>query len=290
MPELPEVETIVRDLNKKIKGKVIKSVQVRVPKLVKNLNTKFVQALLGQKVGSVTRRAKLIKVKIGQQKTLLIHLKLTGQLIYREKSGKLTAGGHPIPQDLKDLPNKFTHIIFTFTDESHLFYNDLRKFGWMNLVSESAAEKLPNQEFGPEPLSPEFTLEKFKQVLAKKSGQPLKKVLMEQKNIAGIGNIYTDEVCFYAGVKPTRQVKSLKPQETERLWQGTRHILKSAIKHRGTSVDTYVDISGRQGGYIPYLKVYDRVGQKCKRQNCHGVVKKIKFNGRGTHYCDQCQR
>ena len=317
MPELPEVETITRDLDKKIKNKTIKSVQVKVAKLVKLPNTKFVQALKGQKIHRVSRRAKLIKIELSGKKVLLIHLKLTGQLvyrekngrrprakplskvervksrgqlIYREKNGKLTAGGHPAPHGLENLPNKFTHIIFTFKDSSHLFYNDLRKFGWMNLISKSEADKFLEQEFGIEPLSPEFTFHKFKELLKKKQSQPLKKALLDQKNITGIGNIYADESCFYARVKPTRKVKTLTEQEHKKLWQGIKRILKSAIKHRGTSSDTYVDASGKKGSHVPYLKVYGRTGEKCKRAGCKGVIKKIKFNGRGTHYCSRCQK
>ncbi|NQU77362.1 hypothetical protein HQ544_01555, partial [Candidatus Falkowbacteria bacterium] len=162
MPELPEVETIVRDLNRKIRGKTIKSVEVKVSKLVKIPNTKFVHLVVGQKIRNISRRAKIICVNLGDN-FLLIHLKLTGQLIYREKSGrrsramsrdKLTAGGHAVPKGLENLPNKFTHIIFNFKDGSHLFYNDLRKFGWMNIVPASSVDEQLNKNFGPEPLSP----------------------------------------------------------------------------------------------------------------------------------------
>ncbi|MBU4332446.1 bifunctional DNA-formamidopyrimidine glycosylase/DNA-(apurinic or apyrimidinic site) lyase [Patescibacteria group bacterium] len=287
MPELPEVETIARDLNKKIKGKKFKSVEVRGAKLVKLSIKQFQREVTSQKVKQVGRRAKLILIELDSNKVLLIHLKLTGQLIFRDKFGKLTAGGHPVPRGLVNLPNKFTHIIFKFSDGSHLFFNDLRKFGWMNIMSKSEVKSFLDSEFGIEPLNKGFTLEKFKQILAQKGRQNIKKVLMDQKNIAGIGNIYADEACFYAGIRPTRLVRTLKHEEIKKLEQGIKKILKAAVALRGTSVDTYVDASGRQGGYTSHLKVYGRGGERCKR--CGGTIKKIKLNGRGTHFCSECQ-
>jgi formamidopyrimidine-DNA glycosylase len=290
MPELPEVETIVRGLNKKIRNKIIKSVEIRVPKLIKLPNTKFVHLVGNQKIIKVSRRAKLIKVKLSNKKVLLIHLKLTGQLIYSDKAGKLTAGGHLIPQGLENLPNKFTHIIFTFKDNSHLFYNDLRKFGWMDLISQLEIDAILTRKYGIEPLTSEFTLNRFKEILNEKKSQNIKKFLLDQENIAGLGNIYVDESCFYASIRPMRKVGSLSQEEIKKLWQGIRSILKSAIKHHGTSVNTYLDASGRPGGYVSRLKVYGRAGESCKRQDCSGVIKKIKLNSRGTHYCPECQR
>ena len=290
MPELPEVETIVRGLNRKIRNKTIKSVKVKVPKLIKSLNTKFVQALRGQKIVRVSRRAKLIKVELSNKKFLLVHLKMTGQLIFQGESGELTPGGHSTPKGLENLPNKFTHIIFTFTDSSQLFYNDLRKFGWMNILSPSAVKNLFKQEYGIEPLKRGFTFNKFKEILKNKSASLIKKVLMDQKSIAGIGNIYADESCFYAGIKPNRKIKTLTQKEIKKLWQGIKSILKSAIKLRGTSVSAYLDTDAKPGGYAFFLKVYSRAGKKCKRRNCNGVIKKIKLAGRGTHYCSKCQK
>lgn len=288
MPELPEVETIAGDLNKKIKGKKFKSVEVKIAKLIKLPVNQFKREIVGKGVKQVSRRAKLLLVELDSDKILLIHLKLTGQLIYRDVGGKLTFGEQPIAGGLQELPNKFTHIIFEFIDDSQLYFNDLRKFGWMNIASQPQIESLLAAEFGVEPLSQKFTLDAFKQILTQKGSQKIKKVLTDQKNIAGIGNIYADESCFYAGVKPARLVRSLKTAEVKKLRQGIKKILTTAIVHRGTSAETYVDAFGRQGGYLPYLKVYGRAGEKCKR--CGAVIKKIKLNGRGTHFCPECQR
>lgn len=288
MPELPEVETIVRELQNKIKGRRFKSVEVKVPKLVKLKVADFGREIENKQVTEVRRRAKLILIGLDSKKTLLIHLKLTGQLVFRARSGELTVGGHPQGGGLANLPNKFTHIIFELIGGSFLYYNDLRKFGWMNIVSSVDVGKSLDLEFGVEPLSSGFTLKKFKEILIKKKNQPIKKFLLDQKNIAGIGNIYADEICFRARIKPLRRVKTLAQVEVKALYKAIIKILKLAISKKGTSTDTYVQITGEPGGFLPYLKVYGRAGEKCMR--CGGVIKKIKIGGRGAHFCPKCQR
>ena len=213
---------------------------------------------------------------------------MTGQLIYCGQDGKIKAvGGHPVPEGLKNLPNKFTHIIFKFTDGSFLFYNDLRKFGWVKLV-DSRQLLVVRREYGLEPLAKEFTLDKFKEILKKYPRRRIKQFLMDQKLIAGIGNIYADESCFYAKIKPTRIVESLTDKERKDLFSGIKKILRSAIVKGGTTFSDYVHTDGTKGGFVAYLKVYGRGGQQCKR--CRGKIEKINLNGRGTHYCDRCQK
>lgn len=288
MPELPEVETIRRELNQKIKGKTIKDIEVKVPKMVNLPVAEFTSQVKGTRVKQVVRRAKLIILDLYGKYFLLIHLKMTGQLVFVPKSGKIVSGGHPI-KNLGALPNKFSHIIFTFADGSKLFFNDIRKFGWIKLVEDSIYLSVRN-EFGIEPLALEFTLEKFKATLHHFPQRKIKQILTDQTLIAGIGNIYADESCFCAGIKPTRIVKTLKEAEIKKLHRCIPKILKFAISKKGTSADNYVRTDGSLGGMVPYLNVYGREGEKCKRQGCRGIVKKIKLNGRGTHFCNKCQR
>jgi formamidopyrimidine-DNA glycosylase len=288
MPELPEVETLRRELISAIKGKTIKSVQVKVPKMVKPLTVaKFQQKIKNKKILGIDRRAKVLIVKLSGENFLMIHLKLTGQLIFQPKKGKVVVGGHPQKGGTEALPNKFTHIIFEFTDKSKLYFNDLRKFGWMKIVDKQQVNKLA-KEFGVEPLSKGFTLNGFKEILKRYPNRKIKQILLDQKLIAGLGNIYADESCFCAKIKPTRVVKRLRDKEIQDLFKCVPKILKFAVLKKGTSADTYVQLSGKPGGMIPYLKVYRRKGKKCKR--CQGVVEKIKLNGRGTHFCSQCQK
>lgn len=287
MPELPEVETIRRELSQKIKGKTIKEVEVKVSKMVNLPVAEFVKKVKKTKIKNIFRRAKVLIIDLYGPYFLLIHLKLTGQLVFVPKKGQIVSGGHPI-KNLGQLPNKFSHIIFTFTDGSKLFFNDIRKFGWIKLVEDSIYLLVRN-EFGLEPLAKDFDYERFKAALTHFSNRKVKQVLMDQALIAGIGNIYADESCFCAGIKPTRIVKTLKEEEMRKLHRCIPSVLKFAISKKGTSADNYVRTDGSQGGMVPYLKVYGRGGQKCKRKGCTGIIKKIKLNGRGTHFCPKCQ-
>ncbi len=293
MPELPEVETLRRELALAVIKKTIKSAGIKVPKMVKPLPPKkFQQQIKNKKILGIQRRAKVLIFELSGGLFLLIHLKMSGQLIFapnklQPKSYKLIVGGHPQPGGLDNLPNKFTHIIFYFTDGSKLYFNDLRKFGWMKLVDKLQVDKLLG-EFGLEPLGKEFTLKKFQKILKRYPNRKIKQVLMDQALIAGIGNIYADESCFCAGVMPTRIIKEIKPDEAKKLYNCIIKILKFAISKKGTSANTYIQLDGSKGRMEPYLKVYGRKGEKCKR--CSGIIQKIKLNGRGTHFCKMCQK
>ncbi len=287
MPELPEVETIVRGLDKKLKNKTIKEVEVLDKKaLTLNIGApKFREQAVGQAVKSISRRGKMIIIKL-REKYLLIHLKMTGQLVLASDSEKI-AGGHPIAHGGKELPNKFTRVIFKFSDNGKLYFNDVRKFGWVKLVDiKGLEENLKN--LGVEPLSKEFTLKKFKEILARKNNAIVKQAIMDQKYIAGIGNLYADEILFTSGIKPFRQVKTLSESEIKNFWQAIPRVLKYAVKHRGTSFSDYVDAKGEVGSFAKYLKVYGRAGEKCKK--CGQSIKKMKLGGRSAHWCDICQK
>jgi formamidopyrimidine-DNA glycosylase len=241
------------------------------------------------KVKSVSRRAKIIVIELTGDKFLLVHLKMTGQLIYVDRAGRASGGGHPINSKDIDLhkPNKFTRIILDFKDSSHLLFHDVRKFGWMKIVDKKQLAKI-NEQFGVEPLSGEFTLKKFKEILERRPNLKIKQLLMTQELIAGIGNIYADESLFAAGISPLRQAKTLKPAEIKKLHQAIVKKLKAAVKLGGTSVNTFVHPSGERGRFVEKLKVYGRGGQKCLR--CKSILKKIKLAGRGTVYCPNCQK
>lgn len=287
MPELPEVETIRRDLNRRIGHKKIKQVEVRKLKMVRGRVRDFRKTLLGRSFGRVDRRAKLLIFSVaGADRYLLIHLKMTGQLIY-ESRREIVAGGHGWPPLDRRLPNKYSHVIFTFTDGSRLFFNDLRQFGYLQLVDRASRDKIV-AGYGLEPLTREFTLPNFAKVFQGRKTR-LKTVLLNQALIAGIGNIYADEICHRAGLKPTRPASTLTAAEIKRLYLASRKVLCRAVEKRGTTFSDYVDADGRTGNYLRYLKVYGRAGKKC--MTCkRGIIKKIKMGSRGTHFCPHCQR
>ncbi len=288
MPELPEVETIVRELGQKIKNKKIKTIEVLAPKMVNFSVKDFTSKLKNRKIKKVDRRGKMIIIELDNKNYLLVHLIMTGQLVYRAKSGKIGAvGGHPIVDGLKKLPNKFTRVIFLLSDGSCLFFNDIRKFGWMKLVDKDVLDKT-NKKFGIEPFTKEWTIKNFEVALKKYPGRKIKQSLLDQKIIAGVGNIYADESCFCAKIMPTRKISTLKDGEIKKLFSCLARVMKLSISKGGTSSDTYIRTDGSQGGFMPYLRVYGRKDEKCKV--CKKMIGKIKLNGRGTHYCSYCQK
>ncbi len=286
MPELPEVETIRRDLEKKIIGKKIVNVLVLQKKSVHYPVEKFKQVVVGDKISAINRRGKLLYFSFQKSKLfLLIHLKMTGQLIYRQKK-KITAGGHSLGSIDFELPNKFTRVIVTFIDGSELFFNDLRRFGYFKLVTGEEKDRILEKSFGIEPLTADFKYQPFAKLFVKRKTN-IKALLMNQKLIAGLGNIYADEVCFCVGVKPERRVDKVTEAEKKKLFKCISKVLQLAIKNRGTTFNSFVDSEGKSGSHVTFLKVYGRGGEKCR--HCKGVIKKIRVAGRGTHFCPNCQ-
>jgi len=279
MPELPEVETIKNQLLEKIVGKKIKDVDVRLPKMVRDASlVDFKKKITEAKIKNIGRRAKFLIIELNNGYSLVIHLKLTGQIIFIENC-KLKIENF----------EKYTHIIYYFDDGSALLHNDLRQFGYVKLFKTAELDKFfAEEELGPEPLDKDFTLEKFKKLLVPKSRLKIKPLLLDQTFLAGIGNVYAQESCFCAKILPTRLVKNLKEKEISDLYNCLIKILKEAIKHKGSSVDTYVDATGQAGDYAKKLKVYGREDEKCLR--CGAKIKKMTLAGRGTCYCPNCQK
>jgi len=286
MPELPEVQTIVNELNRKIKNKIIKLIEVRNSRSALPTPKVLINKTKNKKIQKVERRGKMININFLGNDNILIHLKMTGQLVYVKKNGQKVSGGHPIA-NLGILPNKFSHIIIHFTDGSTLYFNDIRKFGWVKYVTNIEWETI-KQKYGLEPFDKEYTLENFTNIIKSFPKRKIKQLLMDQEKFSGIGNIYADESLFLAKILPFRLAGSLTNQEIKNLYQAIPKILKLAIRHGGTTADNYVRTDGSKGEMIRFLKVYGRAGKKCKR--CGGIISKIKLNGRGTHFCQSCQK
>ncbi|MBI5729141.1 MAG: bifunctional DNA-formamidopyrimidine glycosylase/DNA-(apurinic or apyrimidinic site) lyase [Candidatus Magasanikbacteria bacterium] len=292
MPELPEVETIRRGLVKKILNKKIVHVQVYHHTSVGNVKTKFVQALTGNSIAAIERRGKLMVFQLKKgTKSVLAHLKMTGQLIYEreiKKRVELVAGGHKLSEsDIENLPNKHTRVALVFSDGGQLFFNDMRIFGYMKLADAPVVAKVL-QNFGPEPFSKAFTFFYFSLLFIKRSRALVKALLLNQELVAGLGNIYADEVCFCAGVRPMRRAGDVTKAEQKKLFDCIPKILKEALFHRGTTFRNFLDSSGRKGNYTDFLRVYDRDGEPCKK--CGTIIKKTRVAGRGTHFCPTCQK
>jgi len=286
MPELPEVETIKNDLNSKILNLKISQVTVSLPKIVKNDLTFFQNILNNNSFSNINRRGKLIicSLKNGNY-FLLVHLKMTGQLIY-QKGEEIIAGGHNEDQFSLSFPNKHTHLFFTFSDQSRLFFNDLRQFGYLTIVDQ---DQLNNKLklYGLEPLSSDFTLKNFRSLLHNRK-KNVKAFLLDQNLIAGIGNIYADEVLFASEILPTRSIDTLQTDEIRELHKNIKAILKRAVKYRGTTFNNFVDANGQKGSFLEKLRVYKKEKEPCSK--CGGEIIKKRIAGRGTRFCSECQR
>ncbi|MCL5410371.1 MAG: bifunctional DNA-formamidopyrimidine glycosylase/DNA-(apurinic or apyrimidinic site) lyase [Patescibacteria group bacterium] len=295
MPELPEVETIRLGLQKTIVGKKIIKFKSKDPKVVQ-FKPEDVE---NSTIKSIDRRAKVLIFGLDNNKSILIHLKMTGQLIWEAcaggtefclKKGRI-AGGHPSPDWVAKLPNAYTRAIFHFDDDSALFFNDLRRFGYLKLYGSSDVQNEKElKKLGPEPFSNEFTVEYLIKKASKIPNRKIKQFITDQEIIAGVGNIYVDEALFYAGILPTRAVKDIQLSGWKKIRESIIKALELGLKYGGSSEDTYVDAFGNQGTMNEHTMVYRKTGQSCKRNGCNGVVKRITLGGRGTHFCSNCQK
>jgi len=287
MPELPEVETTMRGLKKEVLSKTFIGVWTDFPKIIKKPKNfeKFKKEIKGKKIKKIWRRGKNILFELSNKKTLLVHQKLTGHLLVGkwQKAGNIwQAPSGPLSEKI----NSFLHLIFTLDNGQMLALSDVRKFAKVELLDNQELKKEINS-LGPEPLEKSFTFEKFKKALQKKKGR-IKPVLMDQTIIAGIGNIYSDEILFASQVHPQKSTLDLKENEVKRIYQNIKKILKKAIWLKGESISDYRIPSGKKGGFDKERKVYRREGKKCSR--CKTIIERVKIGGRNAHYCPRCQK
>lgn len=287
MPELPEVETVRRGLHELIIGRAFADVSHDTPKSFPNAVQDVREFLIGAKVTEVRRRAKVLLIDISSGYTLVIHLKMTGQLVFRGKDAVFGAG-HPNDSLIGALPDRSTRVTFTFEDGSHLYFNDQRKFGWVKLMP---TLEVPTIDFmkkvGPEPLEADFTAGEFRERFARRARSPIKAVLLDQTVVAGVGNIYADESLWGAKIHPKRLVSTITSDEFEKLYAELREVMNLAIEKGGSTDKNYVNAEGKRGSYMDFARVFRREGQACPR--CGTTIVKFKAAGRGTHICPHCQ-
>jgi formamidopyrimidine-DNA glycosylase len=288
MPELPEVETVRRGLADLLPGRFIKTAEaINSPKSFPNAEADVREFLLGAAVLEVRRRAKVLIIELDTKYSLVIHLKMTGQLVFRGKTA--FGAGHPNESLVGELPDRSTRVVITFADGSSLFFNDQRKFGWVKLMP---TLEVPNIDFmkkvGPEPLEADFTAEQFSERFHRRARTNIKVALLDQTVVAGIGNIYADESLWAAKIDPRRLVGSLSKADFHRLYQELRAIMNLAIEKGGSTDKNYVNAEGKRGSYLHFAKVFRKEGQACPR--CGHTIVKIRHAGRGTHLCNYCQK
>jgi formamidopyrimidine-DNA glycosylase len=265
MPELPEVETIKRELEKAVLGRKITEVCVYSPTVIRQPSAvKFKKELTGASIKNILRKAKVLILELSNGKSLVIHLKMTGQLIY--------------PGD-----GKKSRVSFKLSDGKRLDFNDQRLFAELRLLDDWHNLKFI-QGLGSEPF--DLTVDRFKKMLAAKKTK-IKPLLMDQTFIAGVGNLYAAEVLFRAKIHPERPAQSLSKKEKEDLFKEIKDTLNEAIQHKGSSMDQYLQLSGKPGDYVRYHKVYAREHKPCAV--CKTPIKRISLGGRGTYFCPKCQ-
>ncbi len=282
MPELPEVETIVRQLQTVLPGKNIQKITVLHAKSFSGQASE----LEGKTIHLISRKAKTIAISFKRHDSLLlVHLKMTGQCIFVPQRGKRIVGGHPTPDWVEALPSKHTRIGITFSDQSVLYFNDMRVFGWMKVITNderrAMMEMLP-----PDVIDPEFTLEYLQKVLSK-SSRATKLVILDQARMGGMGNIYANDALWLSGIDPRKPANKLSTSEAKKLHHAMIHVLQRGIELGGASESTYKHINGLGGKYQEEFLIYKKNGEKCSR--CGGVIEKFKLGGRGTYWCPGCQ-
>lgn len=286
MPELPEVETVRIGLARLLPGRVIKQVEFDNPKSFPNTPADVANFVVGAKVVLVARRAKVLLIELSSKYSLVIHLKMTGQLVFRGEHN--FGAGHPNNSLIGKLPDKTTHVTIIFEDGTKLFFNDQRKFGWVRVFPTA---EVPNIDFfkkvGPEPLDSSFTAAIFHERLQRRKNSNIKSVLLDQTVLAGVGNIYADEALWGAKIHPATLTKDLTKAQTGLLYKELIDVLKLSIEKGGSTDRNYVNAEGKKGSYISFARVFRREGKPCPR--CGTTIEKIRVAGRGTHICPHCQ-
>lgn len=272
MPELPEVETIRRDLNRQILNYTIQDVRFFDTRVIRDISPQaFRKILLGRTIDQIHRRGKALIFQLNPKPVFfVVQLMMTGQLVLRKKMRREPA----------------TKVVFVLSNGRYLHYNDQRVFGRLQVVADLETMKY-FRNLGPEPLSKGFTAQKLAEFVRTRR-RAIKNVLLDHTTVAGIGNIYAAEILFAAGIDPRRPAAGLESREISRLYRAIKQILRQAVSLRGSSVNTYRDAAGQKGSFINYIKVYDRTGQACPR--CHNPVSRIVQAGRSTFFCEGCQK
>jgi formamidopyrimidine-DNA glycosylase len=288
MPELPEVETLKLGLKKYLVGHKVEDIEIRVPKIFQG----DPKNVIGAKVTGVKRIGKGLIIELSNDYVLTVHLKMTGQLVFRDKETQDLSLSKKVGGEV--LPSKYSHVIFSLDKDAKLYYNDLRRFGWIKVLKKDELKDVAFfKQMGPEPkvgddlAGKELTLEYFKKTI-EKGNLPVKLILMDQKRIGGIGNIYANDALFLAGIDPRRKGKTITLEEAQKLFEAVYTVIKKSLSYGGSSDENYVNVLGQEGNYQNHTLVYGRNKEKCSV--CGSTIEKIQLGGRGTYFCPKHQK
>ncbi len=288
MPELPEVEVVKRSLEKIIHNASIKNVIIYNKKLRYKIEVKKLKNLINSKVLSIKRRSKYILINCNNERTILLHLGMSGKIIIiNPKQRKIRSSFY---YKLKDNFEKHNHLKINFKNNFKLIYNDVRKFGFLKVLkTKNINQNMHLKRLGPEPFSVTFNFEYFKKSITNKK-QFIKDCLMDQKFVSGLGNIYANEILFKSKISPFKKSKNLKDKQIINIIKNTKAILKKAIIKGGSSIKDFNDIDGNTGKFQDSFRVYGKTDKSCSKRECNGTIKKIQVSNRSTFFCNICQK
>ena len=289
MPELPEVEVVKRSLVNKIQNSIVKAVKINDGRLRYRVDKNKIKKIIGLRIKKISRRSKFLLFFFNNKTVMLVHLGMTGKFFFiNQKNTKYkTSFYYDINED-KD--KKHDRVIFNLSKNRKLIYNDVRKFGFIKFdQKKNVDQNLHLKNLGPEPLEKNFNFSYFKQYIINKN-RTIKDILMDQKFISGLGNIYVNETLFYSGIKPTKKVKNLSESEIRKIIKFTKKILSKAITLGGSSIKNFSSDNGKKGSFQQYFSVYGKKGDKCSKKSCDSNIIKIVISNRATFYCNKCQK
>ncbi|MDC1092561.1 bifunctional DNA-formamidopyrimidine glycosylase/DNA-(apurinic or apyrimidinic site) lyase [Pelagibacteraceae bacterium] len=289
MPELPEVEVVKRSLTNKVRNLIIKRIKINDDRLRYRVDKKKIRKIIGLKLKKIERRSKLLLFHFHKNIIMLVHLGMTGKFFFidQDKTKFKTSFYYNID---KTKDHKHDRVIFFLNKRRKLIYNDVRKFGFIKFLNnKDLNNNLHLKHLGPEPLGKFFNCTYFKQYI-KCTDRTIKDVLMDQKFLSGIGNIYANEILFLSKIKPSRKVKSLKELEIKKIIKITKRVLKASIKLGGSSIKDFSTSNGEKGSFQQYFRVYGKKGEHCSNTNCKNKIIKSTISNRATFFCSKCQK
>ena len=289
MPELPEVEVVKRSLKSKILNSIIKKVQINDHNLRYKVEKEIGKKLIGKKIKKIKRRSKFLIFEINKTYLMLVHLGMTGKFFFvDQKKKKFKTSFYYLLDYQKD--QKHNRVIFFLSKNRKLIYNDVRKFGFIKLYKLTDTIRISHlKNLGPEPLEKKWNFRYFKNYIANRK-RNIKSILMDQKFVSGLGNIYVNEILFLSGVRPSREVKKLKNFEIEKIIKYSKIILTSSIKLGGSTIKDFSIENGKKGVFQEYFKIYGKKDNKCSNVDCNNMIIKTVISNRATFFCKKCQK
>ena len=289
MPELPEVEVVKRSLINKTQNLIVKAVKINDGRLRYRINRNKIKKIIGLKFEKISRRSKYLLFFFNKNIVMLVHLGMTGKFFFVSHKKKKYKTSFYYDMD-EDKDKKHDRVIFDLSNNQKLIYNDIRKFGFIKFIKLANLEQNAHlKHLGPEPLSTQFNIKYFTNYIAGKE-RVVKDILMDQKFISGLGNIYVNEILFFSGVRPTKKIKKLADVEIKKIIKFTKKIISKAILLGGSSIKDFSSSSGKKGSFQQYFNVYGKKGENCPKVKCKEKIKKIVVSNRASFFCNKCQK